>query len=162
MAVYREGIEETIEAHQVNIETGLSSEQVIKSREEFGSNVFVADKRVPLWRKILISLQDVATIILLIAALISFVSTYIEGTGHFFESLLIIGIVIINSILSIVQEGRAEDSLASLQNLNRMQAKVLRDGEKVLIDADDVVVGDLLVIENGAAIPADGRLIEAV
>jgi len=162
MAVYREGIEETIEAHQVNIETGLSSEQVIKSREEFGSNVFVADKRVPLWRKILISLQDVATIILLIAAVISFVSTYIEGTGHYFESLLIIGIVIINSILSIVQEGRAEDSLASLQNLNRMQAKVLRDGEKVLIDADDVVVGDLLVIENGAAIPADGRLIEAV
>ncbi|GMA69081.1 calcium-translocating P-type ATPase, PMCA-type [Leuconostoc litchii] len=113
-------------------------------------------------KKILISLNDVATIILLIAVVISFVATYLENTGNYFESLLIIGIVIINSVLSIVQEGKAEDSLAALQNLNRTQVKVLRDGQIEQIDADDVVLGDLLIVENGSAIAADARLIEAV
>lgn len=113
-------------------------------------------------KKILISLNDVATIILLIAAVISFVATYLEDTGNYFESLLIIGIVVINSVLSIVQEGKAEDSLAALQNLNRTQVKVLRDGQIEQIDADDVVLGDVLVVENGSAIAADARLIEAI
>lgn len=160
--MYRKGIKETIAAHQVDVKNGLSTEQVTENREKFGRNVFVAEKKTSLLRKILISLNDVATIILLIAVVISFVATYFENTGNYFESLLIVAIVVINSVLSIVQEGRAESSLASLQNLNRTQVKVLRDGHTELIDADDVVLGDLLVIENGRAIAADARLIEAI
>ncbi|MCT4389570.1 cation-translocating P-type ATPase [Leuconostoc falkenbergense] len=162
MEAFRKGIKETISAHQVNVQNGLSSQQVTQSRQENGANVFDAEKKVSLFKKILLSLNDVATIILLIAAVISFVATYLESSGNYFESLLIIGIVVINSALAIVQEGKAEDSLAALQNLNRTQVKVLRDGHIVQIDADDVVLGDVLVVENGSAIAADARLIESV
>ncbi|WP_270339986.1 cation-translocating P-type ATPase, partial [Leuconostoc mesenteroides] len=162
MEAFRRGVKETIASHHVNMGKGLDAEQVSKNREEYGANVFVAEKKVSLLKKILISLNDVATIILLIAAVISFVATYLEDTGNYFESLLIIGIVVINSVLSIVQEGKAEDSLAALQNLNRTQVKVLRDGQIEQIDADDVVLGDVLVVENGSAIAADARLIEAI
>lgn len=162
MEAFRRGVKETIASHHVDMGKGLDAEQVSKNREEYGANVFVAEKKVSLLKKILISLNDVATIILLIAAVISFVATYLEDTGNYFESLLIIGIVVINSVLSIVQEGKAEDSLAALQNLNRTQVKVLRDGQIEQIDADDVVLGDVLVVENGSAIAADARLIEAI
>ncbi|WP_144902205.1 cation-translocating P-type ATPase [Leuconostoc mesenteroides] len=162
MEAFRRGVKETIASHHVDMGKGLDAEQVSKNREEYGANVFVAEKKVSLLKKILISLNDVATIILLTAAVISFVATYLEDTGNYFESLLIIGIVVINSVLSIVQEGKAEDSLAALQNLNRTQVKVLRDGQIEQIDADDVVLGDVLVVENGSAIAADARLIEAI
>ncbi|WP_312694452.1 cation-transporting P-type ATPase, partial [Leuconostoc pseudomesenteroides] len=162
MEAFRKGIKETITSHQVDVQNGLSSQQVTQSRQENGANVFDAEKKVSLFKKILLSLNDVATIILLIAAVISFVATYLESSGNYFESLLIVGIVVINSALAIVQEGKAEDSLAALQNLNRTQVKVLRDGHIVQIDADDVVLGDVLVVENGSAIAADARLIESV
>lgn len=162
METFRKGIQETITAHQVDVQTGLSSQQVIQSREKNGANVFDAEKKVSLVKKILLSLNDVATIILLIAAAISLIATYFEKSGNYFESLLIIGIVVINSALAIIQEGKAEDSLAALQNLNRTQVKVVRDGHMMQLDADDVVVGDILVVENGSAIAADARLIEAV
>ncbi|GIC69443.1 cation-translocating P-type ATPase [Fructobacillus tropaeoli] len=119
-------------------------------------------KKTSLAKKILLSLKDVATIILLIAAGISFVATYLEGSNNYFESLLVIGIVVINSALSIFQEGKAESSLAALKDLNKSQVKVLRDGQPELIDSDDVVVGDILLLENGRSIAADARLIEAV
>lgn len=162
METFRKGIQETITAHQVDVQTGLSPQQVIQSREKNGANVFDAEKKVSLVKKILLSLNDVATIILLIAAAISLIATYFENSGNYFESLLIIGIVVINSALAIIQEGKAEDSLAALQNLNRTQVKVVRDGHIMQLDADDVVVGDILVVENGSAIAADARLIEAV
>lgn len=162
MEAFRKGIKETITSHQVDVQNGLSSQQVTQSRQENGANVFDAEKKVSLFKKILLSLNDVATIILLIAAVISFVATYLESSGNYFESLLIIGIVVINSALAIVQEGKAEDSLAALQNLNRTQVKVLRDGHVVKIDADDVVLGDVLVVQNGSAIAADARLIESI
>ena len=162
METFRKGIQETITAHQVDAQTGLSSRQVIQSREKNGANVFDAEKKVSLVKKILLSLNDVATIILLIAAAISLIATYFEKSGNYFESLLIIGIIVINSALAIIQEGKAEDSLAALQNLNRTQVKVVRDGHIMQLDADDVVVGDILVVENGSAIAADARLIEAV
>lgn len=122
----------------------------------------MAEKKTSLAKKILLSLKDVATIILLIAAGISFVATYLEGSNNYFESLLVIGIVVINSALSIFQEGKAESSLAALKDLNKSQVKVLRNGQPELIDSDDVVVGDLLLLENGRSIAADARLIEAV
>lgn len=162
METFRKGIQETITAHQVDVQTGLSPQQVIQSREKNGANVFDAEKKVSLVKKILLSLNDVATIILLIAAAISLIATYFENSGNYFESLLIIGIVVINSALAIIQEGKAENSLAALQNLNRTQVKVVRDGHIMQLDADDVVVGDILVVENGSAIAADARLIEAV
>jgi P-type Ca2+ transporter type 2C len=87
MEAFRKGIKETITSHQVDVQNGLSSQQVTQSRQENGANVFDAEKKVSLFKKILLSLNDVATIILLIAAVISFVATYLESSGNYFESL---------------------------------------------------------------------------
>ncbi|GAP03853.1 cation-translocating P-type ATPase [Fructobacillus tropaeoli] len=162
MQAFQKGVQATLKALGTKPDQGLSENQVEKSRQEHGKNVFVAEKKTSLAKKILLSLKDVATIILLIAAGISFVATYLEGSNNYFESLLVIGIVVINSALSIFQEGKAESSLAALKDLNKSQVKVLRDGQPELIDSDDVVVGDILLLENGRSIAADARLIEAV
>lgn len=161
MEQYQKPIKDVLVDYEVNPETGLNTEQIDIHRKQYGANVFDEPAKPSLARKILISLNDVATIILLIAAVISFITAYMENTGNYFESMLIIGIVIINSTLSIVQEGRAEDSLAALQGLNKSKVKVLRNGKTELIDGDDVVVGDILLIENGTSIAADARLLEA-
>ncbi|USS92148.1 cation-translocating P-type ATPase [Fructobacillus americanaquae] len=162
MQAFQKGVQATLKAFGTKLDQGLSEKQVEKSRREHGKNVFVAEKKTSLAKKILLSLKDVATIILLIAAGISFVATYLEGSNNYFESLLVIGIVVINSALSIFQEGKAESSLAALKDLNKSQVKVFRNGQPELIDSDDVVVGDLLLLENGRSIAADARLIEAV
>ncbi|KMK53940.1 Calcium-transporting ATPase 1 [Fructobacillus sp. EFB-N1] len=162
MQAFQKGVQATLQTLGTKPNQGLSENQVEKSRQEHGKNVFVAEKKTSLAKKILLSLKDVATIILLIAAGISFVATYLEGSNNYFESLLVIGIVVINSALSIFQEGKAENSLAALKDLNKSQVKVLRDGQPELIDSDDVVVGDILLLENGRSIAADARLIEAV
>ncbi|CAK1221433.1 Magnesium-transporting ATPase (P-type) (MgtA) [Fructobacillus cardui] len=162
MQAFQKGVQATLKTLGTKPNQGLSENQVKKSRQEHGKNVFVAEKKTSLAKKILFSLKDVATIILLIADGISFVATYLEGSNNYFESLLVIGIVVINSALSIFQEGKAENSLAALKDLNKSQVKVLRDGQPELIDSDDVVVGDILLLENGRSIAADARLIEAV
>ena len=90
-----------------NVEKGLTEVQVQQARDKYGTNEFNEAPKEPLWSKIKRSLSDVATIILIIAAVISLITSLMKGDGHYFESLLIIGIVIINSVLSIYQEGRA-------------------------------------------------------
>ncbi len=104
------------------------------------------------------SLSDFTTIILLVAAAISFYTAVSTEHGDLFEGLLIIAIVVINSVLAIVQEGNAEKALAALQDMNKQVTSVLRDGHVTEIDAEEVVVGDILVLENGSMIVADARL----
>lgn len=162
MKEYQKPLNVVLEDYKVDPKTGLDVQQVDLHRNEYGANTFEEPAKPSLARKILISLNDVATIILLIAAVISFLTAYMENTGNYFESLLIIAIVIINSTLSIVQEGKAENSLAALQGLNKAKVKVLRNGVPESIDGDDVVVGDILLIENGSSIAADARLIDSV
>lgn len=161
MKEYQKPLNDVLVDYKVDPETGLDAQQVEMHRKEYGANTFVEPAKPSLARKILISLNDVATIILLVAAVISFITAYMENTGNYFESMLIIGIVIINSTLSIVQEGKAETSLAALQGLNKSKVKVLRNGKPEFIDGDDIVVGDILLIDNGSSIAADARLIDS-
>ncbi|MGO3468047.1 MAG: cation-translocating P-type ATPase [Weissella hellenica] len=139
---------------------GLTSDQVQSAREQYGQNVFQEAAKEPLWQKVKRSLSDVATIILIIAAVISLITSIMQGNGHYFESVLIIAIVIINSVLSIYQEGRAEAALDSLKSLEVAQATVKRDGQIKTISIADIVVGDLMILENGKRISADARLLE--
>lgn len=89
---------------------------------------------------------------MLVAAVISFYTAFATEHGDLFEGLLIIAIVIINSVLAIVQEGNAEKALESLQDMNKQTATVLRDGKVEKVDAENLVVGDVLVLEAGSAI----------
>ncbi|MBE8862945.1 HAD-IC family P-type ATPase, partial [Enterococcus faecium] len=92
---------------------------------------------------------------------ISFYTAFATEHGDLFEGLLIIAIVVINSVLSIVQEGNAEKALESLQDMNKQTATVIRDGKVTTVESEQLVVGDILVLESGDAISADARLIEA-
>ncbi len=99
-------------------------------------------------KKFIHSLSDFTTIILLVAAAISFYTAIVTEHGEYFEGILIIAIVIINAVLAIVQEGNAEKSLAALQDMNKQSSAVLRDGKVIEVDAEELVVGDVLVLEG--------------
>lgn len=147
---------------QIDTSKGITKHEANRLLKEQGTNSFEEAKKDSLAKKFIHSLADFTTIVLLAAAVISFYTEYATGHGKYFEGLLIIAIVAINSVLSIVQEGNAEKSLAALQDMNKQTAQVLRDGAVQRIDAEKLVVGDILILENGSLISADARIIEAV
>ena len=158
MNAYKEEIKTVVKTYQTDVQQGLSHKQAQQRLKEKGRNQFEQARKESLIAKIFHSLADFTTIILLVAAAISFYTTLTTDHGDLFEGLLIIAIVIINSVLAIVQEGNAEKALAALQDMNRQVTTVLREGQISQIDAEEVVVGDILVLENGSMIVADARL----
>jgi calcium-translocating P-type ATPase len=112
-------------------------------------------------KKFFLSLTDFTTIILLVAAVISLYTAIATDHGDYFESFLIIAIVVINSVLAIVQEGNAEKALSALQDMNKQTASVMRDGKQEQVDAEELVPGDTLLLESGSLITADARIVEA-
>ena len=142
------------------VSVGLTDAQVQQARDKYGKNEFDEAPKESLGKKIKRSLSDVATIILIIAAIISLITSIMQNNGHYFESVLIIAIVIINSVLSIYQEGRAEAALNSLKGLEHAEAMVKRHNQVTTVPITDIVVGDILVLENGKQIAADAKLIE--
>ena len=161
MEEYKQTIEEVRKVTETDPDTGLSSQEVDERRKKQGLNKFDEVPKESMIKKFFRSLTDFTTIVLLIAAMISFYTAFATEHGDLFEGLLIIAIVVINSVLSIVQEGNAEKALESLQDMNKQTATVIRDGKVTTVESEQLVVGDILVLESGDAISADARLIEA-
>ncbi len=161
MEEYKQTIEEVRKVTEADPDTGLSSQEVDERRKKQGLNKFDEVPKESIIKKFFRSLSDFTTIILLIAAVISFYTAFATEHGDLFEGLLIIAIVVINSVLAIVQEGNAEKALESLQDMNKQTATVIRDGKVTTVESEQLVVGDILVLESGDAISADARLIEA-
>ena len=161
MEEYKQTIEEVRKVTEADPDTGLSSQEVDERRKKQGLNKFNEAPKESMIKKFFRSLSDFTTIVLLIAAVISFYTAFATEHGDLFEGLLIIAIVVINSVLSIVQEGNAEKALESLQDMNKQTATVIRDGKVTTVESEQLVVGDILVLESGDAISADARLIEA-
>ncbi|MBP2098529.1 calcium-translocating P-type ATPase, PMCA-type [Enterococcus rivorum] len=161
MEAYKKTIEEVQMETAVDSQQGLASKEVIRRQKVDGVNKFDEAKGDSALKKFFHSLSDFTTIILLVAAAISFYTAIATDHGDYFEGILIIAIVIINAVLAIVQEGNAEKSLAALQDMNKQSSAVLRAGKVEVIDAEEVVVGDVLVLESGSMITADARLIQA-
>ena len=160
MEEYKQTIEEVRKVTEADPETGLSSQEVDERRKKQGLNKFDEAPKESMIKKFFRSLSDFTTIILLIAAVISFYTAFATEHGDLFEGLLIVAIVVINSVLAIVQEGNAEKALESLQDMNKQTATVIRDGKVTTVESEKLVVGDILVLESGDAISADARLIE--
>ncbi|WP_035054597.1 cation-translocating P-type ATPase [Carnobacterium pleistocenium] len=142
-------------------ETGLSPKEVGEHKKQFGANQFDEEESVSLFSKILDQLKDVTVIILILAGIIS---TYIAITEHpddFSEPIVIFSIIVINVVIALRQEGKAEKALDSLQSLSAPQARVIRDGQEDVIDAAELVPGDIILLEAGDQIPADARLISS-
>lgn len=161
MEEYKQTIEEVKKVTEADPDTGLSSQEVDERRKKQGLNKFDEAPKESMIKKFFRSLSDFTTIILLVAAMISFYTAFATEHGDLFEGLLIIAIVVINSVLAIVQEGNAEKALESLQDMNKQTATVIRDGKVTTVESEQLVVGDILVLESGDAISADARLIEA-
>ena len=161
MEEYKQTIEEVRKVTEADPDTGLSSQEVDERRKKQGLNKFDEAPKESMIKKFFRSLSDFTTIILLVAAVISFYTAFATEHGDLFEGLLIIAIVVINSVLAIVQEGNAEKALESLQDMNKQTATVIRDGKVTTVESEQLVVGDILVLESGDAISADARLIEA-
>ena len=134
---------------------GLSQEEAKKRLSENGYNELEEKSKTPIWKLFVESFKDPLVIILLIAALVQ------VFLGEVVESVIIFSVLILNSILGVFQTKKAEGSLASLKKLSVPNAKVIRDNVKVTIPSREIVVGDIVILEAGDYVPADGRIIEA-
>lgn len=153
---HTETVETVIEEFGVDPARGLTADQVRTRRAETGPNALAETARVPAWRKILALLSDQMTIVLVIAAVVSAV------VSREWETPVVILLVItLNTVLNYVQESKAEDSLAALQKMSVTTSRVRRDGREQQLDRTEVVPGDIVLLEAGDSVPADGRIIEA-
>ncbi len=147
---------------QTDFENGLTSEKVSAKRQQFGMNKLAGKKKKTMLQRFLEQFKDAMVLILILAAAISFV---VAWNGHekteFLEPIIILFIVVVNAIMGVVQESKAEKALDALQNMSSPHAKVIRNGKLEVIESAEVVPGDIIVFEAGDYIPADTRLIES-
>ncbi len=138
--------------------TGLSSTEAARRLERDGKNVLQVQKRSPLWLRILLHLKDPMIMVLLAAAGLSLAAS---GGEDWLDAAIILLIVGVNAVISIAQEDNAQRALDALRKLSAPQALVLRDGRPVQLPAEELAVGDILVLEAGDQVPADCRILEA-
>ncbi len=141
---------------------GLTGQQVAASAQEYGPNKLREKKPKTNWQRFLEQFKDVMILILIAAAVISFVIALIEGdVKEFFEPALIMLIVVVNAIMGMMQESKAEKALDALKSLSAPHARVIRDGTEQIIDAVELVPGDIVRLEAGDFVPADARLLSS-
>ena len=140
---------------------GLSSGEAGARQARDGFNEFEKTRHTTLWQKFISQFKSFMIIVLIFAAIISGVTGYINGEG-ITDAIIILSILIVNAIIGVFQEAKAEKSLDALEKLSAPHCKVIRDGETKIIESRELVVGDIVVIETGDNVPADLRLIESV
>lgn len=156
---FNKSIEEVKEELKVGTQ-GLSDEQVKEKREFYGLNELQAKKKKSLIVKFLEQFKDFMIIILIIAAVISGAVGYYQGEG-ITDSIIILIVVIVNAIIGVAQESKAEKSLEALQKLSSHVTKVIRNGKVAVIPSKELVPGDIVILDTGDYVPADLRIIES-
>ena len=151
---YKGSINEVVKKHGTDPKRGLTSSEASARLEKYGPNMIESSNKKSIWKKIFEQIADPMVLLLIAAAIVS------AFTGDAIECAIIIAIVVINAIMSIIQEGKAEDSVAALQKMSSPEATVIRDGKRGHVKAEDLVPGDIVILETGDIIPADMRLIE--
>ena len=162
MTFHDKDINTVITSLKSDANKGLSREEAKKRLNRYGENKLQTKKKTNIFIRFLKQFNDIMIIILLIAALVSFTIAIIEGESkEFFEPILIILIVILNAIMGVLQESKAEKALESLRNMATLHARVIRNNDEDLIAAEELVPGDIIHVEAGDFIPADARIIES-
>ena len=146
---------------ETNIVLGLTEQDIQKRREKYGLNEIKEEKKTPLLIKFLEQFKDFMIIVLILAAIVSGVVGYAKGEG-ITDSIIIMIVVIVNAIIGVAQENKAEKSLEALKKMSAYSAKVVRDGKILVIPSSELVPGDIVLLETGDYVPADIRLIEAI
>ena len=162
MNAYEKKPEDLLREFGTDAAKGLTEEEAAKRLEKYGKNQLAEGKKRSLAARFLSQLADTMILILIAAALISLVVAIRSGEAEeFFEPLLIIAIVILNAVLGVSQESKAEKAMDALKGLSAPHARVIRGGEEKLTDASALVPGDIIAVEAGDFVPADARILES-
>ena len=152
--------EEVLRRLQTSTKIGLAYNEIESRKEKYGANKLQEKKKENIVIKFIKQFNDFMIIILIIASIISAFTSYMQGENDYVDSIIIIAIVILNAIMGLVQEARAEKSIESLKKLTPQIAKVIREGKIQEINAEELVPGDIIELEAGNYVPADCRIIE--
>ncbi|MCR4670893.1 MAG: cation-translocating P-type ATPase [Saccharofermentans sp.] len=156
------GKEETLADLQTDSKTGLSFAEAKERLIKYGSNTLGEEKKTPLWKRFLLQFCDAMVFILIGAAALSAYMAMKEGTSEgWIDVIVIVAIIILNAVLGVYQEGKADKALDALKKMSSPKTKVLRGGSVTLVDSETVVPGDIVLIDAGDAIASDMRLIES-
>ncbi|MBR0085135.1 MAG: HAD-IC family P-type ATPase, partial [Lachnospiraceae bacterium] len=162
MTYYSENTSEILDALNTDMQDGLSSGEALSRKEKYGENKLREKKKTTTLQRFLNQFKDVMILILIAAAVVSFAVVCVEQKwGEIFEPVLIVIIVILNAVMGVYQEGKAEKALDALKSMSAPNARVMRDGEEQIIDATDLVPGDIIHLEAGDYVPADARLLNS-
>ena len=134
---------------KTNRVTGLTSAEAAQRKQQYGENSLKKKKKVSLLHRFFSQLKDFMVIILMVAAVVSCAVTLLTGDNHWVEPIAIVVIIIVNALLGVVQESKAEKALEALRGMIAPSAKVVRDGEVQVIRASDLVPGDVILLEAG-------------
>ena len=163
MTPYSKNANELLRELNTDGHSGLSSAEVLVRKGKYGENKLREKKKKTTMQRFLDQFKDAMILILIAAAIISFVVVCVEQNwGELFEPALIVLIVILNAVMGVYQEGKAEKALDALKNMSAPHARVIRDGQESIVDASNLVVGDIIRLEAGDFVPADARLIRSV
>lgn len=153
--------EEVEKELQTDVKKGLTTEEARKRQEKYGLNELKAKKKKSLFQKFIEQFKDFSIIVLIIAAIVSGAVGIAQGEGVT-DTIIILIVVIVNAIIGVTQESKAEKSLEALQKLTDHASKVIRNGQITVVASKELVPGDIVVLDTGDYIPADLRIIEAI
>ena len=159
MKEYLSEVQEVMKQQETG-DDGLSSQEAGRRLEKFGKNKLKEGKKESLIHKFLMELKDPMVLILIAAAVISGITSAYSGES-FADVIIIMIVVIINAVLGVAQESKAEKAIAALQEIAAATSKVIRDGRQVTLRSEELVPGDIIVLEAGDSVPADARILES-
>ena len=156
---YTQSAEEVLSGLGVGA-TGLTTAQAKERLEKYGPNKLKEAEKPTLLQRFIEQLKDPMLIILMIAAGVSALTGMLAGESEWAEVIIILAVVLLNAVLGVIQESKAEAAIEALQTMTAATCKVLRDGKLTILHSDELVPGDVVLLEAGDAVPADGRIIE--
>ena len=163
MHYYQEPVNTVLTSLETDPSQGLTGSEAKSRLEKYGPNRLQGAKKKTNLQRFLDQFKDAMILILLAAAAVSFAIACVEGEPkEFFEPLLILVIVVLNAVMGVLQESKAEKALDALKSLSAPHARVIRDGSEMVIDAAELVPGDIIRLEAGDFVPADSRLLQSV
>ena len=157
---YKSSAEESLRELQIG-PTGLTSQQAHARQEKYGINKLKEAEKPGFLKRFFLQLKDPMLLILLAAAAVSALTGMLSGESEWAETIIILVVVLLNALLGVIQEQKAEAAIEALQSMTAATCKVLRDGKPVILPSVDLVPGDVVLLEAGDAVPADGRILES-
>ena len=158
LTAYKETAESLVQQFDSSVVTGLSQVEAEKRLEQYGKNELEAEEKTTLFQKFLEQFKDFMIIVLIVAAGVSIIA---EGMHGLTDAIIILLVVVLNAIMGVFQEAKAEEAIDALREMASPEARVRRDGNVMTVKSYDLVPGDIVLLEAGDVVPADMRLIEA-